>query len=209
VSCAACHGAPAPGGSSSRTVTRFGATANGVFDPLTALDGTLLHARAIAPVLQEVVPAQANVTARRLTPPLYGDGLIEAIPDATIEANALLSQAAGLGGRAAMVTDVATGELRVGRFGWKAQHATLLSFSGDALNNEIGITNRLFPKAAAPDGNEALLAKFVSPSAPIEDLPNPATGLSEIDRGRRARPLRSPGRSCSRRSAAPAATLPR
>ncbi len=81
-----------------------------------------------------------------------------------------------------MVTDVATGESRVGRFGWKAQHATLLSFSGDALNNEIGITNRLFPKAAAPDGNEALLAKFVSPGAPIEDQPDPATGLSEIDR---------------------------
>lgn len=182
VSCAACHSAPSPGGGSSRTVTRFGATANGVFDPLAALDGTLLHARAIAPILQEVVPSQANVTAQRLTPPLYGDGLIEAIPDAAIEANARLSQASGVGGRAAMVTDVATGALRVGRFGWKAQHATLLSFSGDALNNEIGVTNRLFPKAAAPDGNEALLARFVSPSAPIEDQPDPATGLSEIDR---------------------------
>jgi CxxC motif-containing protein (DUF1111 family) len=182
VSCLACHNVPALGGSSHTTVTRFGETTEGVFDPLKQLDGSLLHAKAIAPVLQEVVPAQANTTALRITPALYGSGLIEAIPDAAIIANANLPKPAGVGGRVAIITDVATGESRVGRFGWKAQHATLLGFSGDALNNEIGITNRLYPKAAAPDGNEALLAEFVSPSAPIEDQPNPVTGLSEIDR---------------------------
>jgi CxxC motif-containing protein (DUF1111 family) len=182
VSCLVCHSAPAAGGTSRSHVTRFGRTSGGVFDPLTALDGTLLHARAIAPVLQEVLPAEANVVAQRIPTPLFGAGLIEAIPDATIIANAQLPKPAGVGGRVAIVTDVATGASRVGRFGWKAQHATLLSFSGDALNNEIGITNRLFPKAAAPDGNEALLAQFVSPTAPIEDQPSSATGLSEIDR---------------------------
>lgn len=180
-SCVACHGGPAPGGSSQKTVTRFGLETGGVFDPLTQLDGSLLHARAIAPALRETVPAEANVTAKRLSTPLFGAGLIEAIPDAVIEANARLAQPFGIAGTAAHVTDVATGETRVGRFGWKAQHATLLSFAGDALNNEIGITNRLFPKAAAPDGNEALLARFVSPGAPIEDQPSPATQLSEID----------------------------
>jgi CxxC motif-containing protein (DUF1111 family) len=182
VSCLACHNVPALGGSGHTTVTRFGETTNGVFNPLTSLDGSLLHAKAIAPVLQEVVPAQANTTALRITPALYGSGLIEAIPDATIIANSKLPKTAGVKGRVAIITDVATGETRVGRFGWKAQHATLLGFSGDALNNEIGITNRLYPKAAAPDGNEALLAEFVSPTAPIEDQPNPVTGLSEIDR---------------------------
>jgi CxxC motif-containing protein (DUF1111 family) len=182
VSCLACHNVPALGGSSHTTVTRFGATTNGVFDPLKALDGSLLHSKAIAPVLQEVVPAQANTTALRIAPALYGSGLIEAIPDETIIANANLPKTPGVGGRPAIITDVATGATRVGRFGWKAQHATLLGFSGDALNNEIGITNRLYPKAAAPDGNEALLAEFVSPTAPIEDQPNPVTGISEIDR---------------------------
>ena len=180
-SCLACHGAPSAGGSSGKTVTRFGHSANGVFDPLTSLDGSLLHARAIDPSLQEVVPSEANVVARRLTTPLYGAGLIEAIPDATIIANANLPKPVGVKGHVALVTDVATGESRVGRFGWKAQHATILSFSGDALNNEIGITNRLFPKAAAPNGNEVKLACFVSPTAPIEDQPD-ASGLSEIDR---------------------------
>jgi CxxC motif-containing protein (DUF1111 family) len=181
-SCLSCHNVPALGGSSHTTVTRFGQTTNGVFDPLTSEDGSLLHAKAIDPSLQEVVPVNANTTALRITPALYGAGLIEAIADATILANAALPKPAGIRGRPAMITDIATGQTRVGRFGWKAQHATLLGFSGDALNNEIGITNRLYPKAAAPDGNEALLAHFVSPTAPIEDQPSPLTGLSEIDR---------------------------
>ncbi len=180
-SCVVCHSAPAPGGTSHNAVTRFGRTEDGVFDPLTSLDGTLLHAHAIAPALLEVVPSESNVQAKRIPTPLFGAGLLEAIPDATIEANAS-EEPESVRGRAAMVADVASGEERVGRFGWKAQHATLLSFSADALNEEIGITNRLFPKAAAPDGNEALLAKYVSPSAPIEDQPNSKTGLSEIDR---------------------------
>ena len=50
----------------------------------------------------------------------------------------------GVSGRAAIVTDRASGERRVGRFGWKAQHATLLAFSADAYRNEMGITNDLF-----------------------------------------------------------------
>ena len=180
-SCLACHGAPSAGGSSIKTVTRFGHSAGGIFDPLTSLGGSLLHARAIDPSLKEVVPVEANVTAKRLTTPLYGAGLIEAIPDAAIIANANLPKPSGVKGHVALITDVATGESRVGRFGWKAQHATLISFTGDALNNEIGITNRLFPKAAAPNGDEAKLARFASPTDPIEDQPD-TNGLSSIDR---------------------------
>jgi len=181
-SCLACHGNPSAGGSSRRTVTRFGQVTATGFDPLIAEDGSLLHARAIAPSILEKVPANANVTSLRLTTPLYGAGLIEAIPDSAIVANAARPKPPGIGGRVAWITDISTGQLRVGRFGWKNQHATLLGFSADALNNEIGVTNRLFPKAAAPDGNETLLAQFVSLSAPIEDQPSVVTGLSEIDR---------------------------
>ena len=52
----------------------------------------------------------------------------------------------GISGRAAVVVDKATGQRRVGRFGWKAQIATLLTFSGDAYTNEMGITNDVFPE---------------------------------------------------------------
>jgi len=44
---------------------------------------------------------------------------------------------------------VATGDRRVGRFGWKAQHATLLTFGADAYRNEMGITNDVFPREFA------------------------------------------------------------
>ncbi len=179
VSCAACHATPSVGGWGRTTTTRFGQTAGGVFNPLTALDGTLLHARTTIPALQEVIPAHANVTARRLTTPLYGAGLVEAIPDATIKALAAAAKPAGIAGRAALVLDVASNTLRVGRFGWKAQQATILSFTGDAFDNEIGVTNALFPTKHAPDGNTALLNAFL-PNQTINDTIDPATGLSGI-----------------------------
>jgi CxxC motif-containing protein (DUF1111 family) len=48
--------------------------------------------------------------------------------------------------------------MRVGRFGWKAQHASLDSFAADAYRNEMGITNEVFPTENAPGGREDLLA---------------------------------------------------
>jgi CxxC motif-containing protein (DUF1111 family) len=71
---------------------------------------------------------------------------VEAIPDEAILALADPEDANGDGisGRASIVRDAATGDRRVGRFGWKAQHATLLAFGADAYRNEMGITNDLF-----------------------------------------------------------------
>ncbi len=160
-------------------MTRFGHTEGGVFDPLAELGGSLLQFRAIAPGAREFVPPQANVVARRQTTPLFGLGLIEAIPDETILALAALPEVDGVSGRASMVRDVASGEMRVGRFGWKAQQATLLSFSADAYLNEMGITSRLFPDENAPNGNAALLAQFDRVADP-EDVTGP-DGRSAID----------------------------
>ncbi len=181
VSCVACHSVPAPGGSSPITATRFGRMTNGVFDPLTELGGSLLQQFAIDPACQEVIPPQANVVAKRQTTPLFGLGLIEAIPDATIQHNASAPKPDGVKGTVSMVQDVATGTTRVGRFGWKAQQATLLSFAGDAYVNEMGITSRLFPTENAPNGNTNLLAEFDKIGDP-EDQIDPVTGKSDIDR---------------------------
>ena len=178
--CVGCHGQPAPGGGSVVRVTRFGRVDGTTFDPLEALGGSLQQVRAIDPQALEVVPAQANVVAQRLSTPLYGLGLIEAIPDATILANAERQKSLGLDGVPSLVTDAATGALRVGRFGWKAQQATLLSFSADAYVNEMGITNRLFPTENAPNGNAALLARFDRVADP-EDRADPVTGKADID----------------------------
>jgi CxxC motif-containing protein (DUF1111 family) len=66
----------------------------------------------------------------------------------------------------------APGQTGVGRFGWKDQHASLLSFSGDAYLNEMGITNRLQPDEVTNLCNTA--------SEP-NDTPGP-DGLADIDR---------------------------
>jgi len=180
VSCVACHSVPESGGGSEILETRFGRTVNGHFDPLTSKGGSLLQKNAIDLAATEFIPPEAKVIAQRQTTPLFGLGLIEAISDWTIISNALGHKPDGVTGRAAMVQDVATGQTRVGRFGWKAQVATLLTFSGDAYLNEVGITNRLFPQENAPNGDMALLAKYDSLGDP-EDTTDPATGKADID----------------------------
>lgn len=180
VSCVACHGAPAIGGSSDILVTRFGRATPSGFDALSALGGSLLQSFAVDPAAQEVVPPAANVVARRQSTPLFGFGLIEAIPDAAILRGARGPKPDGVRGRAAVVDDVASGQRRVGRFGWKAQQATLLSFAGDAYLNEMGITSRLFPVENAPNGDETLLARF-DPIEDPEDQVDPVTGKGDID----------------------------
>jgi CxxC motif-containing protein (DUF1111 family) len=91
------------------------------------------------------------VISRRVPIPLFGAGLVEAIPDEVLHAldDSGDRDRDGISGRAAVITDIATGHRRVGRFGWKAQHATLLAFGADAYRNEMGITNDLFPQDLA------------------------------------------------------------
>jgi CxxC motif-containing protein (DUF1111 family) len=180
VSCVACHDAGGVGGAGRKSVVRFGRVTNGVFDPLVHLGGSLLQKRSISRESLETIPREANVFATRITTPLFGAGLIEAIPDSTILEYAALPKPDGIKGRAAMVTDPVSGEIRVGRFGWKAQHASLLGFSGDAYLNEMGITSRLFPTENAPNGKLAVLARADKYADP-EDVVDPGTQRGDID----------------------------
>ncbi len=179
-SCVICHSSPEVGGGSVINVTRFGRTENGVFNPLAQLGGSLLQEHEINAALHEVVPPEANVVAQRNTTHLFGAGLVEAIPDAEILRNVRRRPVDGVLGKVARVADVATGQTLIGRFGWKAQQATLLSFSGDAYLNEMGITNRLFPVENAPNGNAQLLSQFDTVADP-EDTPD-TDGKADIDR---------------------------
>jgi CxxC motif-containing protein (DUF1111 family) len=180
-SCANCHSTPAIGGASAATVTRFGRNDKGVFDPLAAQGGSLLQSRAVDPTALEKIPTDATIVSHRMTTPLFGAGLIEAIPDKDLQVLAQRKKADGILGRAALIQDVTTGEMRVGRFGWKAQQATLLAFAADAYVNEMGITSRFFPTENAPNGDQALLAQFDHTQDP-EDEVDPVTGKSDIDK---------------------------
>ena len=121
-SCVACHSGPATGGSSSISVTRFANISNGTFDGLESLGGTLLQDHAIDPAVAESVPPEANHTSFRNSTPLFGLGLIEAIPDRAILDNARRTSGDGVKGRASMVTDIVSGKTMVGKFGWKASN---------------------------------------------------------------------------------------
>jgi CxxC motif-containing protein (DUF1111 family) len=104
-------------------------------------------------MIQEEVFKSENVRGLRLSLSLLGDGYIEAISDANIR-NYRNNQPPAMQG---YLNDVpileAPGTTRVGRFGWKAQHASLLSFSAEAYRNEIGITSRLFPQESLSNGS--------------------------------------------------------
>jgi hypothetical protein len=96
------------------------------------IGGSLLQEKAIDPGVLEKVPEEATLVVHRQSTPLFGAGLIEAIPDQTIQELAKRKKADGVLGRVALVPDIASGAMRVGKFGWKAQQATLLAFAGDA-----------------------------------------------------------------------------
>jgi CxxC motif-containing protein (DUF1111 family) len=115
-----------------------------------------------------------------MTTPLFGAGLLEAIPDASIQANADRVKPDGVKGRVAMVKDPVSGKMRVGRFGWKAQHATLDGFAADAYLNEMGITSRYFPEENAPNGNKVLFAKADKVLDP-EDVVASGTNKSDLN----------------------------
>jgi len=87
--------------------------------------------------LEESVPAQATVVARRRTTPLFGLGLVEAVPDVVFRAIASLQgrDPDGCAGVVSIVTDMTTGRQVAGRFGWKAQNPNLHQFAGDAYLN--------------------------------------------------------------------------
>ena len=90
----------------------------------------------------------AGVMRFRIPTPTFGLGLIEAIPDATIAANATKTKRFGVKGTANRNGNDGT----VTRFGWKAQNKSLVIFAGEAYNVEQGITNELFPDERGENG---------------------------------------------------------
>jgi CxxC motif-containing protein (DUF1111 family) len=159
--CGNCHTQGAIGGAGVQIERRFGRFDNGRFNSLANKGGSLRQLFTVgsftgadgqscsAPL--EAEPPEATVhNVGRLTTPLFGAGLIDAIPDSVIAANANAQSASvrGIVNRVKILlptpgdTTEAVGSTRVGRFGWKAGVATLVQFSADAYLNEMGITTQ-------------------------------------------------------------------
>jgi CxxC motif-containing protein (DUF1111 family) len=183
--CVECHQNPVSGGASQFTELRVGhRDANGNFvNPTVPINGgaaqisgrSIVNDRAVIPQAQEHIPVTENIRALRAALNTLGDGFVEAIDDSTLLAIAARQPEISAGtihGEAIEVPVLeAPGESRIGRFGWKDQHSSLLSFIGDAYLNEMGVTNRLRPKDITTVGKV---------TADPEDVPD-NLGLADID----------------------------
>src|SRR5207244_9311199 len=120
---------------------------------------------------KEQIPPGATAQARRSTPPLFGFGLVDAIPEAAIleRQRAGATNPNGIHGRANRTTDG-----RVGRFGRKASVATLNEFNAGAFPQEMGITTPLSPV------EETINGKPVPPDT--DPAPDPEITTADIEK---------------------------
>ena len=164
-SCRECHQNVVTGGASQVTVHRTGRLNGDVF--FESLGGSLIQSRATHPDIVERVNFEDDIRTFRISPNTLGDGYVECIANDTITA-IRDSQPVELRGSAIMVPVLeGDGSARVGRFGWKTQHASLQSFAADAYLNEMGITSPLFPEENTSSG------RFVGYGSGYDPLPEP------------------------------------
>ncbi len=169
-SCGECHQTSVSGALSQVTVMRAGTFDGTVFSDHPG--GSLIHDRAINAALQERVQTTANVVAFRTSLNTLGDGYVEAIADATLEGLAAAQPSAVRGQVIRVPVIEAGGALRVARFGWKNQHASLISFAADAYLNEMGITSPLLPEENTSNGR---------PVAAFDSVPDPEDSGKDVE----------------------------
>jgi CxxC motif-containing protein (DUF1111 family) len=213
-SCRECHQSPVSGASSQVSELRVGHQGpEGHFRtpeiPIAhgaeVISGrSLVNDRAICPnaafpdkEIQERVPETETIRTFRLSLNLLGDGFVEAVADQTLTDLAqqqCKSSNRKICGQILQVPIVeAPGQMGVGKFGWKDQHASLLSFAGDAYLNEMGITNRLQPDE---------VTKLCNTASEPNDTLGP-DGLSDIDHfARFIRATKAPARDSQLASSA-------
>jgi CxxC motif-containing protein (DUF1111 family) len=157
--CAECHQNVVTGAASQITELRAGhRDASGNFvNPTILINGgkntiagrSIVNDRATCEQAVEHLPPTENIRALRAVLSTLGDGFVEAVDDNTllaIAANQPDQSNGQIHGEAIQVPVLeAPGHTRVGRFGWKDQQPTVLSFAADAYLNEMGVTNRLRP----------------------------------------------------------------
>ena len=151
---------------------RAGHITNGQF--VDAPGGQLIHARGTDSDIVEHISTAETVRAFRITTSALGDGFVECIANGTLQNNVAAQPLAQRGTLTAVPVVEAGGTLRNGRFGWKAQHASLQSFAGDAYLNEMGITNP-FDGGGGTSENPCSTAEGVRncTGLPFDPVPDP------------------------------------
>jgi CxxC motif-containing protein (DUF1111 family) len=173
ISCVSCHQSPFFATGTGSQITELRA---GHFNGVSFVDhpgGSLINDRATDRSIQEHILSGNEVQTLRLTLSLAGDGFVEAIDSNVINAISLAQPAAQRGTVIQVPVLEAAGNNRVGRFGWKNQNSSLLSFAADAYINEMGITNRLLATENTSNGT-------VVQGGPFDGKADPA-GVGEDD----------------------------
>jgi CxxC motif-containing protein (DUF1111 family) len=150
--CGECHIAPILGGTSQIAERRAG-----FFNGFSFTDhpgGSLIHDRANRPEwLETVIESRTNVFTFRGSQSILGDGFVEAVGNSTLQSIQSAQPSSMRGQIINVPVFERPGATRIGRFGWKAQQASLVSFSADAYLNEMGITSPLQPTENTSNGN--------------------------------------------------------
>ena len=214
--CGGCHTNGAIGGAGEQIERRFGRFDNGVFNPLANRGGSLRQLFTVAnfnnpnlpaasrgrcqpgnPTLccvpLEVEPAEATVrNVGRRTQPLFGLGLVDAMPDSFFDGLAAAQPAAIRGhgqsrpGRrpeSRAIPRQSVNSTRVTRFGWKAGVPTLMQFSADAYVNEMAITTQSCFRGASLN---AFALESAPNGVPVSDGCDDLRGAADRDRTRAA-----------------------
>ncbi len=171
-SCRECHQNVVTGGASQVAEHRTGRLNNDVF--FESLGGSLIQARATHPDIVEQVDFQDDIQTFRISTNTLGNGFVESLANGTLLA-IRDRQPEEMRGTALMVPVLeANSSARIGRFGWKSQHASLESFSADAYLNEMGITSPLFPEENTSSG------RFVGFGSGFDPIPDPEDDGTDI-----------------------------
>ena len=185
-SCRECHQNVVTGGASQVAELRSGRSEDGQF--FESLGGTLIHSRSTYPDIVEQITPQDSIRTFRISTNTLGNGFVEAIANSTLLA-IRNKQPEAMRGSAVMVPVLEAGsKARMGRFGWKGQHASLVSFSADAYLNEMGITNPLFPDENTSNGRYVGSDSGYDPVADPEDDGVDVVAFADFIRSTKAPP---------------------
>jgi CxxC motif-containing protein (DUF1111 family) len=188
-SCRECHQNVVTGGASQVAEHRTGRLNGDTF--AEAPGGSLIQSRATHPDIVERVAFEDDIRTFRISTNTLGNGFVEAIADTTLLA-IRDGQPETMRGTALIVPVLeAESRPRVGRFGWKSQHASLQSFSADAYLNEMGITSPLLSEENTSSGTYVGFGTPYDPVADPEDDGDDVIAFANFMRSTKA-PSRGP-----------------
>ena len=182
-SCRECHQNVVTGGASQVTEQRTGHKSGGNF--FESQGGSLIQSRATYPEMSELVAVEDGIRTFRISTNTLGAGYVEAIANKTL-LDIRDAQPLAVRGTAVIIPVLeANSASRVGRFGWKNQHASLESFAADAYLNEMGVTSPLFPNENTSSARD--VSKY-DPVADPEDDGDDVKAFANFMRATKAPP---------------------